>query len=188
MYGLRSKPTILSDNDRKTTQPMENLREQIFQVTNNFVAAVQQLTEKHTAQVLQETFSSLGSKQRATNPVATTVAPDASRSRGAKRGPDELEHLSKRFVQFVQEHPGLRIEQINKELGTTTTELALPIRKLVGNGSITVKGQKRSTTYFAGKSAAAPAIASEGKTARKTSKKSSRSKKSRTGRSKSKKK
>lgn len=162
---------------------MENLREQIFQATSNFVAAVQQLTEQHTAQVLQETFSSLGgSKQRATSSTAATVATGASRSRGAKRGPDELEHLSKCFVQFVQDNPGLRIEQINKQLGTTTTELALPIRKLVSSGDITVKGQKRSTTYFAGKKAASPAVASEGKTA---GKKSSRSKKSRTGRSKS---
>jgi hypothetical protein len=189
MCGHSSRLTILSDNDRKTTQPMENLREQIFQATSNFVAAVQQLTEQHTAQVLQETFSSLGgSKPRATSSTATTVAAGASRSRGAKRGPDELEHLSKRFVQFVQDNPGLRIEQINKQLGTTTTELALPIRKLVSSGDLTVKGQKRSTTYFAGKRAAAPAVASEGKTAGKTSKKSARSKKNRTGRSKSKKK
>jgi hypothetical protein len=186
MCGLSSRLAILSDNDRKTTQPMENLREQIFQATSNFVTAVQQLTEQHTAQVLQETFSSLGgSKPRATSSTAATVAASA---RGAKRGPDELEHLSKRFVQFVQDNPGLRIEQINKQLGTTTTELALPIRKLVSSGDLTVKGQKRSTTYFAGKRAAAPAVASEGKTAGKTSKKRARSKKSRTGRSKSKKK
>jgi hypothetical protein len=164
---------------------MENLREQIFQATSNFVAAVQQLTEQHTAQVLQETFSSLGgSKPRATSSAAATVVTGAPRPRGAKRGADALEHLSKRFVQFVQDNPGLRIEQINKQLGTSTTELALPIRKLVSAGHITVKGQKRSTTYFAGKSATAPAVASEGK----TSKKRARSKKSRTGRSKSKKK
>jgi len=182
----------LSDNDRKTAQPMENLREQIFQATKDFIATVHTLSERHTAAVLQETFSSLGSAPRATAASAT------SRPRGAKRGTDELEQLSKRFVQFVHDNPGLRIEQINKQLGTTTTELALPIRKLISDGTITVKGQKRSTTYFAGKDAAASASNGEGETgsetaspAGKSSKKRSRAKKSRTkssGRSRSKKK
>ena len=31
----------------------------------------------------------------------------------------------------MKAHPGLRIEQINKELGTLTKDLALPIRKLL---------------------------------------------------------
>jgi hypothetical protein len=176
MCGLSSRLPILPDNDRKTAPPMENLREQIFQVTNTFLTTIQQLTEQHAALVLQETFSSLGAgKRRATPP---TKSP---RSQGAKRGVDELEALSKRFVQFVHDNPGLRIEQINKQLSTTTTELALPIRKLVSSGGLTTKGQKRSTTYFAGKSSAAPdvtsASAAEGKPSRKSSKTRARSKK-----------
>jgi predicted transcriptional regulator len=62
--------------------------------------------------------------------------------------------LSDRFAAFVKSNPGLRIEQINKELGTVTKELALPIRKLLADGTITSKGQKRSTTYFPGKKSA----------------------------------
>jgi CRP-like cAMP-binding protein len=159
---------------------MENLREQVFQVTSSFLATVQQLTEQHAALVLQETFSSLdGNKQRASQRAATTVT--STQSREPKRGIDELEQLSRRFVQFVHDNPGLRIEQINKQLGTTTTELALPIRKLVSSGGLTVKGQKRSTTYFAGKSSSA--VASNGE-----SKKRPRSKGRRTHRSKPKKK
>ena len=52
-------------------------------------------------------------------------------------------------MSFVAKHPGLRIEQINKELGTSTKDLALPIRKLIAEGQIKTKGKKRSTTYFA---------------------------------------
>ena len=44
----------------------------------------------------------------------------------------------------------MRIEQINKQLGTTTKDLALPIRKLVSEGALKTKGEKRSTAYFAG--------------------------------------
>ena len=72
------------------------------------------------------------------------------RGRGAKRTADELDQLADSFVEYVRANPGLRIEQINKELGTSTKDLALPIRKLVADGVIKTKGKKRSTTYFAG--------------------------------------
>ena len=71
--------------------------------------------------------------------------------KGAKRPPQELEALAEKFVKFVTGHEGLRIEQIHKELGTTTKDLALPIRKLIAEKRIKTKGQKRSTTYYAGK-------------------------------------
>ena len=46
--------------------------------------------------------------------------------------------------------PGLRIEQINKAMGTNTTELALPLRKLVADGALKTEGQRRATKYFPG--------------------------------------
>ena len=69
--------------------------------------------------------------------------------RGVKRRPEDLEALCNQLAAFVKSHPGLRIEQINKELGTSTKDLALPIRKLIAEGQIKTKGKKRSTTYFA---------------------------------------
>jgi hypothetical protein len=69
------------------------------------------------------------------------------RGRGGKRTAEEIEGLAEQFVEFVKNNPGLRIEQINKQLGTTTKDLALPIRKLVSEGSVKVKGSKRATTY-----------------------------------------
>jgi hypothetical protein len=159
---------------------METLRDQIFSVTNNFIDTVRQLTEQHAAAVLQQTFSSLGSDTR-----QSMSSMNGTRPRGAKRGADELEQLSARFVQFVRDNPGLRIEQINKQLGTTTASLALPIRKLIAEGKITVKGQKRSTTYFADKGSSTTTATGdgedtgEGKTAGKSRKRSGHLKKSR---------
>ena len=72
---------------------------------------------------------------------------------GVKRTSEDIEAMAENFSTFVRENPGLRIEQINKQLGTTTKDLALPIRKLLAEGVITAKGQKRSTTYFPGKKA-----------------------------------
>ena len=75
------------------------------------------------------------------------------RGRGAKRTSDELDKLPDDFLAFVTKNPGLRIEQINKQLGTTTKDLALPIRKLIAEGALKAKGKKRSTTYFPGRKA-----------------------------------
>src|SRR5215212_9331371 len=64
--------------------------------------------------------------------------------RGAKRTSDELDKMADQFHAFVIKHPGMRIEQINKQLGTTTKDLALPIRKLIAEGALKTKGAKRS--------------------------------------------
>jgi hypothetical protein len=74
---------------------------------------------------------------------------NGSRGKGEKRPPDELKALADKFVSFVAKNPGLRIEQINAQLGTTTKDLALPIRKLIADGALKAKGSKRSTQYFA---------------------------------------
>jgi hypothetical protein len=70
-----------------------------------------------------------------------------SRGKGEKRTADELEALSAKFLAFVEGHPDMRIEQINRELGTSTKDLALPIRKLLGEKKIKAKGRRRGTTY-----------------------------------------
>jgi hypothetical protein len=76
------------------------------------------------------------------------------RGKGEKRTSSELDVLADKFVDYVSKNPGLRIEQINRELGTTTKDLALPIRKLVAQGVIKGKGEKRSRQYFATAAAA----------------------------------
>jgi len=69
------------------------------------------------------------------------------RPKGEKRAPEEIAALKDKFTAFVKSHPGLRIEQINKELGTSTKDLALPIRQLISDGVIKAVGAKRSTVY-----------------------------------------
>jgi hypothetical protein len=98
---------------------------------------------------LQAAIANLGLAIGGHRPTTTSNAHRVARGKGAKRDPAALEALSGQFIKFVSSHPGLRIEQINKELGTTTKDLALPIRKLIADGAIKTNGQKRSTTYTA---------------------------------------
>ncbi|HEY0477254.1 MAG TPA: hypothetical protein VGD37_07000 [Kofleriaceae bacterium] len=119
-----------------------------------FVTQITELARRAAIDTLESAFGGRGGRSA---PAAAAALASFGRvgrprgGRGAKRSAADLEALSERFASFVKANPGLRIEQINKQLGTTTKDLALPIRKLISEGAINAKGQKRSTTYFPGK-------------------------------------
>lgn len=73
----------------------------------------------------------------------------ASREKGAKRPPDEIERLTGKLLDYVKGNPGQRIEQIADGMGTSTKELNLPAKKLIATKQLKTKGQKRATQYFA---------------------------------------
>jgi hypothetical protein len=73
----------------------------------------------------------------------------ASREKGAKRPPDEIERLTGKLFDYVKGSPGQRIEQIADGMGISTKELNLPAKKLIANKQLRTKGQKRATQYFA---------------------------------------
>lgn len=135
---------------------MSNFRDEVNRTMNEFVATIAALARRAAIETLESAFG--GRAARSGGGAAPDTAGKATRragrprgGRGAKRTPADLEALSRRFASFVQANPGLRIERINKQLGTTTRDLALPIRKLVAEGVIDARGQRRSTTYVAGK-------------------------------------
>lgn len=74
---------------------------------------------------------------------------------GQKRSPEDLAATVKAVGEYIADHPGQGVEQIKVALGKQTSELMLPIQKLLSSRVITRKGQKRATKYFpAGKPAA----------------------------------
>jgi hypothetical protein len=84
--------------------------------------------------------------------MASVVAVPSARSlaKGAKRPPGEISQLKEKVFSYITSSPGQRIEQINKELGTSTRELSLPLKKLISEGAVRTEGEKRATTYFPG--------------------------------------
>lgn len=124
---------------------MSDFQNQMNRVVAGFVAQITELARRAAIDTLETALSG-----RTRGSTSSAGGLGRVRGRGAKRSADELDKLAEAFATFVKENPGLRIEQINKQLGTTTKDLALPIRKLLGEGVIHAKGQKRSTTYFAG--------------------------------------
>jgi hypothetical protein len=138
---------------------MSDFQNEMNRTVQSFVAQITELARRAAIDTLESAFGGRAARgpvaATATAAATTSVAARAGRprARGAKRSPEDLEALSEQLGSFVKTNPGLRIEQINKQLGTTTKDLALPIRKLIAAGVISSKGQKRSTTYFPGKKA-----------------------------------
>ena len=138
---------------------MSNFQNDMNHAVQGFVAQITELARRAALDTLESAFGGKASRAGSAPAAAAMAPPEVVRAgrprggRGAKRSPADLEALSEKFAAFVKANPGLRIEQINKELGTTTKDLALPIRKLIADKEISAKGQKRSTTYFPGKKA-----------------------------------
>lgn len=122
---------------------MSDFQTEMNRVVQGFVAQITELARRAAVDTLE---TALGHKRAGTS----LALRGGGRGRGAKRSQVELDKLAESFHGFVAKHPGMRIEQINKQLGTSTRDLALPIRKLISDGAIKTKGEKRSTTYFAG--------------------------------------
>jgi hypothetical protein len=72
------------------------------------------------------------------------------RPKGAKRPQDEIAKLRDTVFGFIKENPGQRIEQINGQLGTRTSDLSLPLKKLIADGAVRTEGDRRATKYFPG--------------------------------------
>jgi hypothetical protein len=135
----------------------EGIKEQVQDTVQGFVARITELARQAALDTLASAFEGRGARGR---PVASSAATTGRRAglraragrppgiASGKRTRAELDELSARFASFVRANPGLRIEQINHQLGTETKDLALPIRKLLADGVISVQGQKRSTRYF----------------------------------------
>jgi len=136
---------------------MSDFQNDMNRTVQGFVAHITELAHRAAINTLESAFN--GRAARNGTATAAIAAPNNGRvgrprgGRGAKRTAADLEMLSGKFASFVKANPGLRIEQINKELGTTTKDLALPIRKLIADRMISAKGQKRSTQYFPGRKA-----------------------------------
>ena len=79
---------------------------------------------------------------------SASSAAAAKRRAGEKRSPVLLAQVTDQVGNHIKSNPGQGVEQIAKALSTTTKELTLPIRKLLGDKKITSKGQKRATRYF----------------------------------------
>lgn len=82
---------------------------------------------------------------------AVLASKPAKPGKRIRRSADQLEGIGMQVVRLLQGNKkGLRVEHINKTLGTTTRQLMRPIQKLLAEGKLKKSGERRATTYFVG--------------------------------------
>jgi outer membrane biosynthesis protein TonB len=90
--------------------------------------------------------------KKAAAPKAAAKPAPASKAaiKSGRRSIKELDQAADKVAAFLKDKgTQMRIEEINKALGTSTRELMRPIKKLLSLGKIQKRGDRRSTTYFA---------------------------------------
>lgn len=84
-------------------------------------------------------------------PLAEVIAANGSlrarKKSGGKRTAQEIQVTTNKLLSAIHTAPGSRIEYLSAQLNIPTKELALSVKKLLANGQIRAKGQKRATTY-----------------------------------------
>ena len=138
---------------------MADFNSQINKLVEEFVSQVTAVARQAAMDTLTAALGAAGGAARRRGAATAITLPGLAvpgragrRPKGAKRAQEEIEGTKQRVLDFIQANPGLRIEQINRELGTSTRDLALPLRKLIGDGQVRTEGEKRSTQYFPGES------------------------------------
>ncbi len=123
------------------------LDKQINARVEAFVADITAMARQAAFDTLRDALGeSRGARARGGNGAPAAGARRGRR--GGKRPPGELAKVQKALADFVASQPGSRMEQIGKALGYKTSELVLPMRKLIGARQVKTKGHKRSRQYF----------------------------------------
>lgn len=109
-------------------------------LVDGFVAELSDLAKRIAIEQLKTAFGT------GEQPLAVTPPPRAGRTR---RGHREIEALRDKLLAAIAEQPGRRAEDINAALGTSTPQIAQPLRQLVAEHLVRTEGTRRGTRYFA---------------------------------------
>ncbi len=142
---------------------MTEIEARINDLVSNFINEITRLARSSALETLERALAGAGGTvvkdvRVAKAPRSTggggSSAPSSSssakRGKGEKRPKAEIVKLQEQVLSHIRSNPGQRIELINKVLGTKTSDLALPLKKLIADGAVDTKGARRATTYFPG--------------------------------------
>jgi hypothetical protein len=140
---------------QKDDQLMSNFEQQINQRVQSFVAEITELARRQALETLSSALEGAGLLDRGRggrNGVGRRGGRSAAlaTTAGGRRSADQIDATCQALLGQIGSNPGQRIEQIGEAIGMRTKDLALPIRKLVGQKQIRTEGQRRATRYFPG--------------------------------------
>jgi hypothetical protein len=132
---------------------MSSFEQQINQRVQSFVAEITELARRQALETLSSALEGaglLGRGRIGRNGAGRRGRAALVSAAGGRRSPDQIDATCRALLDEIGSKPGQRIEQIGSAIGMRTKDLALPIRKLVGQKQVRTEGQRRATRYFPG--------------------------------------
>jgi len=108
----------------------------IESLVKGFVDELEGIFTKRNKEQVNELIASLTNGRKQVTPKGRILS--------GKRSPEELEKLQGKLKAYVEKNPGQRCEEIAKGMGTTTDDLALPLRKI----NFKTQGKARGRRYW----------------------------------------
>lgn len=129
---------------RRKAVPVSDLQSQINQRIAAFVTDIAELARRQALATLAGALGGAPVRGRGRG----TTASGAARAKGEKRPAAEIAATVDRLGHAVASQPGLRIEELARNLACPTKILTLPMKKLLADGLVRSEGQRRATRYF----------------------------------------
>jgi DNA-binding NtrC family response regulator len=127
-----------------------NFDRQIRKTIEAFVEELSALVRAAAVQSVTDAFGAGGAAPARRGRAAAAAPAARGRSKGQKRAPEALAELTDKLAAAIKASPGQRMEEIARGLGTSTSELTLPAKKLIAEKKIKTKGERRATKYYPG--------------------------------------
>jgi hypothetical protein len=129
----------------------QDINKQIEQRIQAFAQELNQLVREAALQAVQDALGG-GSRpaSRTSGTARAAKAPGGARRTGGRRSSQQMATMMAAVRDFVASNPGARMEQISKGVGRSTVQLRLPVNKLLQEGHLQKRGEKRATEYFVG--------------------------------------
>ena len=139
--------------------PQNSVHDQIRSSVDQFVAQLTQLVRRAALDSVSEALGGQAPAAPARpgpgRPKGSGRPRKAARGRGGRRSSSDVGETAERLHAHVSSNPGQSITQIAAALGASSKELRLPVQKLLGDGKVHTKGQRRGTRYYPGRGSAA---------------------------------
>ena len=72
----------------------------------------------------------------------------APRVSGGRRSSDDVEQMGSSLLAYVRNNAGQRGEDIAEAMGTDSKTIRLPMKKLIAEGKVRTKGERRGMRYY----------------------------------------